>query len=61
MKAKELRNLDKTELERKEKDLGSEVMNLYFQRHMGQLKNVMRIRQVRRDVARVKTILKEKK
>ena len=60
MKAKELRNLDKSELERKERDLGGEIMNLYFQRHMGQLKNTMRVRQVRRSLARVKTVLKEK-
>jgi large subunit ribosomal protein L29 len=60
MKAKELRQLSEGELLIKQKELGEELFNLRFQHATGQLDNVMRIPQVKRDVARVKTILKEK-
>ncbi len=60
MKAKELRQLSEGELFIKEKELGEELFNLRFQQATGQLENLMRIPQVKRDIARVKTILKEK-
>ena len=60
MKTKELRQLSEGELLIKEKELGEELFNLRFQHATGQLENVMRIPQVKRDIARVKTILKEK-
>ena len=60
MKAKELRQLSEGELLIKAKELGEELFNLRFQHATGQLDNVMRIPQVKRDIARVKTILKEK-
>jgi large subunit ribosomal protein L29 len=60
MKAKELRQLSEGELLVKEKELGEELFNLRFQHATGQLENVMRIPQVKRDIARMKTILKEK-
>jgi large subunit ribosomal protein L29 len=60
MKAKELRQLSEGELFEKEKQLGEELFNLRFQHATGQLENVIRIPQVKRDMARVKTILKEK-
>jgi large subunit ribosomal protein L29 len=60
MKAKELRQLSEGELLEKQKELGEELFNLHFQHATGQLENVMRIPQVKRDMARVKTILKEK-
>jgi large subunit ribosomal protein L29 len=60
MKAKELRQLSEGELFEKEKGLGEELFNLRFQHATGQLENVMRIPQVKRDIARLKTILKEK-
>lgn len=60
MKAKELRQLSEGELLEKEKVLGEELFNLRFQHATGQLENVMRIPQVKRDIARVKTILKER-
>jgi large subunit ribosomal protein L29 len=60
MKAKELRQLSEGELLVKEKELHEELFNLRFQHATGQLENVMRIPHVKRDVARVKTILKEK-
>ncbi len=60
MKAKEYRQLSEGELLIKERELGEELFNLRFQHATGQLDNVMRIPQLRRDIARVKTILKEK-
>jgi large subunit ribosomal protein L29 len=60
MKAKELRQLNEGELFIKGKELDEELFNLRFQHATGQLENVMRIPQVKRDIARVKTILKEK-
>jgi large subunit ribosomal protein L29 len=60
MKAKELRQLSEGELLIKEKELSEELFNLRFQHATGQLDNVMRIPQVKRDFARVQTILKEK-
>ncbi len=60
MKAKELRQLSEGELFIKGKELDEELFNLRFQHATGQLENVMRIPQVKRDIARVKTILEEK-
>ena len=60
MKAKELRLLSEGELIEKERELNEELFNLRFQHATGQLENVMRIPQVKRDVARVKMILREK-
>jgi len=60
MKATELRQLSEGELFEKEKQLGEELFNLRFQHATGQLENVMRIPQIKRDIARLKTILKEK-
>lgn len=60
MKAKELRQLSEGELLIKEKELDEELFNLRFQHATGQLDNVMRIPQVKRDIARLKTILREK-
>jgi large subunit ribosomal protein L29 len=60
MKAKDLRLLSEGELTVKEGELSEELFNLRFQQATGQLENVMRIPQVKRDFARVKTILREK-
>jgi len=60
MKAKDLRALSEGELLEKERALREELFNLRFQQATGQLENVMRIPQVKRDRARVKTILREK-
>jgi large subunit ribosomal protein L29 len=60
MKAKDLGQLSEGELLVKEKELGEELFNLRFQHATGQLDNVMRIPQVKRDIARLKTILREK-
>lgn len=60
MKAKEFRDLDAAELEKKSQDLNQELFNLRFQLHTGHLENSARIAQVRKDIARVKTVLREK-
>jgi len=60
MKAKELHQLSEGELLEKKKGLSEELFNLRFQHATGQLGNVMRIPQIKRDIAWVKTILKEK-
>jgi large subunit ribosomal protein L29 len=60
MKAKDLRDLSSTEIERKIAGYKEELFNLRFQHATGQLENKMRIRDVRRDIARAKTILRER-
>jgi large subunit ribosomal protein L29 len=60
MKAKDLRALNEGELMVKERELNEELFNLRFQQATGQLENVKRIPQVKRDIARLKTIFKEK-
>lgn len=60
MKASDLRDLSLDELKGKEKDIKEELFNLRFQHATGQLENSMRIPQVRRDLARIKTILRER-
>jgi large subunit ribosomal protein L29 len=60
MKAKDLHLLSEGELLEKERELNEELFNLRFQHATGQLENVMRIPQVKRDIARVKTILRKK-
>jgi large subunit ribosomal protein L29 len=56
MKAKELREVSDAELQSKLAELKEELFNLRFQMVTGQLENPMRIREVRRNIARVKTI-----
>ena len=60
MKAKELRDLTVEELMEKERQFQEEQYNLRFQAVTGQLENSGRIREVRRILARIKTILGEK-
>ncbi len=59
-KAKDLRPLSEGELFEKEKEFREELFNLRFQQATGQLENVMRVPQLKRDIARVKTILRER-
>lgn len=59
MKAQELRKMTKDELERKLVDFKQELFNLRFQAVTGQLVNNIRLRKVRRDIARVKTLIGE--
>ncbi|MCR4963167.1 MAG: 50S ribosomal protein L29 [Firmicutes bacterium] len=60
MKAKELRDLTLDELVSKESDLQTELFNLRFRLATGQLDNPMTIKAVRRDMARVKTVIRQK-
>ncbi len=60
MKVSEIRELTIEELRQREQDIAEELFNLKFQRATAQLENKMRVRQVRRDLARVKTIIQEK-
>ena len=61
MKAKELRDLKSEELTVKLNDFKSELFSLRFQLATGQLENTARIKMVKKDIARVKTILAERK
>ena len=60
MKIQDIRDLSVQELETKIKDLKEELFNLRFQNATNQLDNPMRIASVKKDIARVKTVLKEK-
>ena len=61
MKAKELRDIKSEELIVKLNDFKSELFSLRFQLATGQLENTARIKMVKKDIARVKTILAERK
>jgi large subunit ribosomal protein L29 len=61
MKASDLRARSTDELTEQADTLGKERFNLRFQRASGQLENTTRVRQVRRDIARIKTILGERR
>ena len=60
MKAAELRDLGADELGTKERDLADQLFRLRIQKSMGQLEAPGKIRSVRRDLARVKTVLRQK-
>ena len=60
MKIKEIRDLSNEELQRKVGDFKQELFNLRFQLATGQLDNTARIREVRRKIARAKTVLRER-
>jgi large subunit ribosomal protein L29 len=60
MKAKELRDYSEKELDGRLSELKIELFNLRFQMATGHLENPMRIREVRKDIARVKTIKRER-
>ena len=59
MKAKELREMTDVELNKQLKDLKAELFNLRFQHAINQLDNPVRIDAVKKDIARVKTVLRE--
>jgi large subunit ribosomal protein L29 len=60
MKIAEIRELGVDELRTKEKDLDDQLFRLRIQKSMGQLEAPAKVREVRRDLAKVKTILREK-
>ena len=59
MKAKEIKALSTTEMLEKEKSYKDELFNLRFQLATGQLENTARLKQVRKNIARIKTALRE--
>lgn len=61
MRASEWRKLTKEEIEVKLKELQEELFKLRFQHATGQLENIKRLSLVRKDIARIKTILNEQK
>jgi len=61
MKAEKIRNLTDVELSHQEKDLADQLFKLKFQLNMGQTESLKKIRGLRKDIARVKTILGERK
>jgi large subunit ribosomal protein L29 len=60
MKAKEIRNKNASELDEMKKKLARDLMNARFKNSMGQFENPSLIKKLRRDVARINTILREK-
>lgn len=60
MKASEMRDKTVEELQQQKQDLKKELFNLNFQKVTGEIENPMRIRQVRKDVARILTVINEK-
>jgi large subunit ribosomal protein L29 len=61
MKAGDIRVKTEDELTSELDNLSKEIFNLRFQRANGQLENTARVRQVRRDIARIKTVLGERR
>ncbi|CDB24610.1 50S ribosomal protein L29 [Clostridium sp. CAG:557] len=59
MKASEMRNLSNAELQKRLKDLKAELFNLRFQLAINQLENPMRIKAVKKDIARINTLLRK--
>jgi large subunit ribosomal protein L29 len=60
MKADKVREMGLEELRTKERDLQEQLFRLRVQQSIGQLDNAIKLRQTRRDIARVKTVLKQK-
>ena len=61
MKPSELRKLNTEELTKKQGDLTQELFNLKFQLHTGRLENTSKLKSIRKDIARVSTIITENK
>ena len=60
MKVAEFRDLQVDELRQREKDMDDQLFRLRIQKSMGQLEAAHKLKQLRRDLARVKTVLREK-
>jgi large subunit ribosomal protein L29 len=61
MKSNELRNMSIEELNSKEQDFKKELFNVKFQLHTGRLENTSKLPALKKDIARLKTILREKR
>jgi large subunit ribosomal protein L29 len=60
MKTKEINELTTAEMLKKEKEFREELFNLRFQLATGQLQNTARLKEVRKSIARIKTVLRQK-
>ena len=60
MKAEKVRNLTDEELKHQESELADELFKLKFQLNMGQTESLKKMRGLRKDIARVKTIVRER-
>ena len=60
MKGKDLKELTKEELLKRKKDTKEELFNLRFQHSTGQLENTARLKTLKKDVAKIETILRQK-
>jgi len=60
VKPEKVREMSEADLLAREKELSEQLFKLRFQKAIGQLDNALKVRETRRDIARVKTILKEK-
>jgi large subunit ribosomal protein L29 len=59
MKASEIKEMNIEEMQQKASDLKEELFNLRFQHEIGQLENPQRMKQTKKDIARIKTIIRE--
>ena len=59
MKPTEIREMGLEEMQRKRDDMKEEMFNLRFQHGVGQLENTARLKQTRRDIARIETLIRE--
>jgi large subunit ribosomal protein L29 len=59
MKVSEIRDLGPEEMQKKADDFREELFNLRFQHGTGQLENTTKLKQAKRDIARLKTIIRE--
>jgi large subunit ribosomal protein L29 len=60
MKARDIRELKLDELWAKSRELRGDLFNAFVKRSTGQLENTARLKQLRRDIARVETVLRER-
>ena len=60
MKPQELRDLNLDGLQAKQRELQEQLFRLRVQQSLGQLENAVKLREVRRDIARVKTVIRQK-
>jgi large subunit ribosomal protein L29 len=60
MKPEQIREMSVDDLRGKERELQEQLFRLRFQKSIGQLDNALKLRETRRDIARVKTVLREK-
>ena len=61
MKPEKVREMTDDELRTREKELHEQLFKLRFQKAIGQLDNALKIRETRRDIARVKTVLRQRR